>query len=261
MSIHGKLALYGPNRRHWEDETYDRILRSRVPRVIWRTDSDPDAPSRLQRLGLTFVAQAPDRFGSNHWMDPTRVATDVFATVSSHCQGGTPVVLDNEPQLDPIRVGQGYAEQYTRYIRAALARWHWLDHQHAYPLVTPGLAPGPNRNGALWQGLAGEYSSLIDGLGLHAYWEDPGDAQDPHFGAPWLSLPPEVAARPLWILEWGNASRDGTHVDHLHEYEAWLRALPDNVVTAALFLLDGTPDWPQYQISDRVIDWLATLDD
>ena len=261
MSLRDILALYGPNRPHWEPSTYVRLRRSGVRRVVWRTDSDVVAPHQLHNLGVDVVAQAPDRFGDRAYTDPTNAVGDAWTVVSRTCWPGTPVVLDNEPQRRSDRAGQWYAEQYTRYLRAVHARWRWIDHEGHYPLVTPGLATGPDRNGRTWHQVGSENLLEAAGIGLHAYWEDSPSADAPEFGCPWELLPPAGDGKPLWILEFGNTRRGFTHEDHLPEYERWLRRLPDTVQLAALFLLDGTTDWPQYEISDRVLDWLANLRD
>lgn len=261
MSVRETLGLYGPNTTTWGSNTYHHIERAGVRWVVWRTDADQSAPRQLERMGLHVLAQAPDAFGSNPWLAPAARAQELLTLIRARCPVGTPVVVDNEPQVHPRAASLWHAEQYTRYLRALHATWRWLDPASHYPLISPALACGPDRNGVLWHGIAREPETEADGVALHAYWQTRDTIDDSDFGAPWELLPPPSRNRPLYVLEYGQTAPEGSHQDYLAQYETWLRALPATVQCACLFILDGTPDWQRFAIAEPVLDWLAHLED
>ncbi len=253
------LGLYGPNRPSWRAADYEAFHRAAISWVVWRLDADPAAPKVLASMGIQPIAQAPDRFSSNAWLDPAQQAARDYAVVSRTCPPGTPFVPDNEPNLNPLRAGAWYAEQWTRYLRAYMAVWRWLDAAGAYPLIAPALAVGRDRNGELWHEVGRENLREADARGLHAFWQDELSVQDPHFGAPWELLPLPTTASNLYVLEYANTLPGVTHADTLRQYEAFLRGLPAGVRCSCLFGLNLTPDWDRFAVSEPVLDWLANL--
>lgn len=253
------LGLYGPNRPKWGDEVYMAYQRARVAWGVWRLDADPAAPKALAAIGVQPIAQAVDRFNANAWLNPAHQAVQDYNVVSATCPDGTPFVPDNEPNLSPLRAGTWYAEQWTRYLRAYMAVWRWLDHAGRYPLITPALAVGPDRNGDLWHVVGHENLVDADGQGLHAYWQYAGQIEQGHFGSPWHYVPTIGRPKQLYVLEYANALPRLTHEQTLDQYETFLRALPTEVVCAALFGVGLTPDWDRFGITEPVLDWLAGL--
>ena len=253
------LGLYGPNRPSWRDADYEALVRSKVSWVVWRLDADPSAPKALAAMGIQPIAQALDRFSGAAWLDPARQATSDYEVVQRTCPPGTPFVPDNEPNLNPLRAGNWYAEQWTRYLRAYMAVWRWLDAAGAYPLVTPALAVGPDRNGELWLDIGAENLSEANGQGMHAYWQNEVSIQNPHFGAPWELGRRRLVVPKHYVIEYANTLPDLTHADTLDQYETFLRGLPAHVRCACLFGLNLTPDWDRFAVSEPVLDWLAGL--
>lgn len=259
MSLRDRLGLYGPNKPQWTDGVYQDIDRAKVKWVVWRTNTDPDAPQILANAGYNVIAQAPDRFSNDEWLDPAYQAGQDYNIVAATCRPGTPYVPDNEPNLNPLRAGAWYAEQWTRYLRAYMAVWRWLDAAGHYPLVTPALAVGPDRNGSLWHHTGSENEREADSRGLHAYWQVHEQIADPNFGAPWKLIPNTITDSDLYVLEYANTLPELTHAQTLPEYETFLRSLPPNVHCACLFGLDLTHDWDRFRITEPVLDWLAEL--
>jgi hypothetical protein len=260
MSLRDILGLYGPNKPTWSGAAKTDILDSRVSWVVWRTDSDPSAPQWAYEHGLSVIAQVPDRFSGNPYTHvSTAVALD-YADVSERCLPGTLFVPDNEPNPHPKTATAWHAEQWTRYLRAYIATWRWLDPGGVYPLITPALAVGPDRNGRLWHETARENLHEADGIGLHAYWQNNDQIDDSDFGAPWLLLGNLPSSDNLYVLEYGNTLPGLTHADTLDEYAAFLRGLPTSVKCAALFGVDLTDDWIRFRITRPVIEWLARLE-
>jgi hypothetical protein len=260
MSLRDVLGLYGPNKPTWTEEAKTDILNSRVSWVVWRTDSDPSAPQWAFEHGLNVIAQDSDGFNGDPYLDPVDQVADAFAFISKHCPPGTLFVPDNEPNLHPKTATAWHAEQWTRYFRAYMAYWRYLDPGGRYPLITPALSVGPDRNGALWHQTQNENLLEADGVGLHAYWQLPEQITDEAFGAPWELLPNHAVTDPTYVLEYGNTLPGLTHADTLDQYTAFLRELPASVKCAALFGVDLTDDWIRFRITRDVIEWLAQLE-
>lgn len=253
------LGLYGPNRNSWSNAVYEAYRRARVSWGVWRLDADPTAPGKLRDMGVQPIAQAIDRFNGNAWLDPAHQVIQDYNVVSLTCPPGTPFVPDNEPNLNPLRAGTWYAEQWTRYLRAYMAMWRWHDHAGRHPLITPPLAVGPDRNGSTWHSIGRENLQEADGQGLHAYWQYPDQTADSGFGQPWSLLPNDIRGTNLYVLEYSNTLDALTHEQTLDQYEAFLAGLPASTRCAALFLLDPTADWQRFALSEAVLDWLAGL--
>lgn len=253
------LGLYGPNRPSWRDHDYEALKRAGVSWVVWRLNADPAAPAILASAGYRVIAQAPDRFNGNAHLDPAQQAARDYEVVQRTCPPGTPYVPDNEPNPNPLRAGTWYAEQWARYLRAYMAVWRWLDAAGNYPLITPALAVGPDRNGELWLDIGAENLREANGQGMHAYWQDEFSIQNPHFGAPWELGDLPAAGAALYVLEYANTLPNLTHADTLDQYETFLRGLPAHVRCANLFGLNLTPDWDRFAVLELVLDWLAGL--
>jgi hypothetical protein len=260
MSLRDVLGLYGPNKPVWSLEAKQQILDSRVKWVVWRLDADPSAPSWLDAAGIRVIAQDSDGFNGDPYLDPVAEAAQVFALLEERCPPGTLMVPDNEPNLHPKTATAWHAEQWTRYLRAYMAYWRYLDPGGHYPLITPALAVGPDRNGALWHQTQLENLVEADGRGLHAYWQFTEQIRDPDFGAPWELLRNEEIPPSLYVLEYGNTWPQFTHADTLSQYETFLLGLPTTVKCAALFGVDLTDDWIRFRITRDVIEWLARLE-
>jgi len=260
MNIRDVLGLYGPNKPVWPLEVYEQIHRSRVSWVLWRTDADEHAPKVLASMGLRVLAQAPDAFNSNPYIEPAAECENLYADVSQFCPTGTPVAFDNEPNLHPLKAGTWYAEQWTRYARAYMAYWRYLDPGRQYPLILPALAVGPDRNGRLWHDTQLENLDEADGVGLHAFWQQATQINEADFGAPWKLIPGQHIVPDFHVLEYANTLPGLTHADTRDQYEAFLRGLPVGVRCACLFGLGLTDDWDRFRITPAVLDWLASLE-
>ena len=254
------LGLYGPNREYWDDQVYRDIADARVRWVVWRADADTTAPGKLANMGVNVIAQCPDAFGDDPHLDPALECQNLFAEVSQYCPPGTPVVFDNEPNLNPLRAGSWFAEQWTRYARAYMATWRYYDSGGQFPVVLPALAVGPDRNGSLWNQTQTENLTEADGIGLHAYWQSADQIQQPHFGRPWHLIPLHLEYRPKYVIEYGNTLPGLTHSATLDQYELFLGGLPSTVRCACLFGLHLTDEWNRFRITRDVIEWLARLE-
>ncbi len=261
MSIREKLAIYGPNKRKWSVQVYEAIEHSGVKWVVWRTDADPEAPMRLEHMEIKVIVQGVDRFNLSPWVNPIELAESHWQLLNRVVPPGSEICWDNEPQLDPKRAGRWFAENWTRYCRSYMAHWRWMDHGGRHPLILPALAVGWDRNGAVWHQVQEENLREAEGVAHHAYWQDPSDRWTKQFGDPLNLLPTEDGRYNNYILEFGSTALGRRHDDHLVDYEEWLRALPDSVRVAALFILDPTDDWQELAITDAVLNWFHNLAD
>lgn len=259
MTLRDILGLYGPNKPKWSEEAYQAIIDSRVSWVVWRLDADPEAPQILASKGINVICQDIDGWSADPFAAPALEAAQAFNEVCERCPPGTPFVFENEPNLDPKRAGIWHAEQWARFARAYMAQWRWLDPAGQFPLILPALAVGPDRNGRLWHRTNWENLRECDGIGLHAYWQQPDQVMQPDFGQPWALLDHAFSARESYVLEYANTHPGLTHADTRDQYNLFLHSLPLTVKCACLFGVDLTDEWSRFSVSRDVIEWLARL--
>lgn len=254
-------GIYMPNAQAIPADAIRRYHQAKFTWAVVRTDSHPDIARFASQRGARVIMQAPDCYNRYPPPSPWRHAQNILEALMPYIPYSDIVCLDNEPNLGAVTGTQWHAEQFTRWYRALVATFRFIDTHCRWRLAMPAICHPFTADARAFLTVGKENFLESEFISVHVYWNGHG-----HFvaGAPQETIQPYLdlyPAYPLLITEYGDA--DPTTPDHqeAQDYYNFVLLQPDRVLASCKFILHGTQDWQHFYLTDMQAQKLGTLPD
>lgn len=266
-----RIGIHLPNDGEIRPHRWRQVERFRLLKALVRLDTDDP----LNYEALAANAHPDAQFILRLYWPGFWAPNDVIAEASARLPsllsllGGSRCLIElgNEPNHRDGIEGFGSSEaklaEYKIWYRELL---EGLRDEGFGGLGFPGLAVGDhNHNESAWRLALHEEMELSDWVGCHCYWQTIDQMRDSCLGENWQWYVNHVL-RPVYVTEAGNSACHSPHLPQPkataqgQQYMAWAgHAAEGGVAGVAFFILDGTPDWAGFRLSDYALDNLSKL--
>ncbi|MCL5026633.1 MAG: hypothetical protein M1531_09105 [Chloroflexi bacterium] len=254
-----RSGIYGANDIGWPDRLWNLVELGTFRWMVVRADSGPSIAARARAMELKVIVQMPDHFNRGSWDAPGDHAQKCHLALKPFEPFSGLAVLDNEPNLVARKGSRWYAEEFCRWYRAVVAEFRYQDSASPWELIFPGMAMTPLLDIDYWMEVNRENIQESRGIGVHCYWYNRSQLDEPYWGGSWRQVASMYPDRELYILEYGELPPGSLGSGMAQNQADFVADLTDPVVCACKFILGGTKEWQHFFLDEAQAKALAAI--